>query len=626
MGLHHCLQYGIFLDSTYKSFVNFGASNNRFSSFSADAGDMNYYFFGGSSIAEILNQYARLTGFMPLPPRWSIGYQQCRYSYYPDHEVMNIATTFRDKKIPADVIVFDIHYMDKYKIFTWHKDHFPDPKQLIENLKKLGFEVVVMCDPGIKIEEDYPTYQSGLQHNVFLKYPDGTPYAGQVWPGWCYFPDFTNPTTRAWWKEQFRDYVQLGIEGFWNDMNELATWGHMLPEHIEFDFDGHRASMRRGRNIYGFQMARATYEGTRELMNGKRPFNLTRSAFSGIQRYAAVWTGDNVAYDEHMMLGVRLVNSMGLTGMPFVGYDVGGFVGDATTKLFTRWVSIGSLSPFFRGHSMINSRDSEPWSYGEEAEQICRNYIRFRYRLMPYLYSLFREASRTGMPVQRSLSIPYAHHAKVYDHQYHHQYLLGPFILVAPVESTKEITKVFLPPGEWYYVYTGQRYAGDQEILLECPLHRLPVFVKDGALLPMQKPGNTTRDAADELEIHVYNGKSPSEFTLYTDDGSTYEYEHGSFAERLVSLVPAENRLIIYQQTGSYPVPVQTIKVVWHGFPNLSSARIANQNVWIQQEINRFFDPLEKYDPINDPEPAPEEAVQVTRIPYTSEEINITWL
>ena len=336
IGLHHQQVYGIFFDNTHKTFFNFGASNNRFSSFSADAGEMNYYFINGKNVGEIIQHYTWLTGRMELPPLWSIAYQQCRYSYYPDTEVLSVARTFREKNIPADTIVFDIHYMDKYKIFTWDAKNFADPKGMIDTLKEMGFEVVIMCDPGIKIEEGYEPYDDGVAKNTFIKYPDGENYAGQVWPGWCHFPDFTNPTTREWWAQKFKDYVAIGVEGFWNDMNEIATWGNALPENIEFDFEGHKATARRGRNIFGFQMARSTYEGTKKLLNGNRPFNLTRSGFSGIQRYAAVWTGDNVAYDEHMMLGVKLVNSMGLTGIAFAGYDVGGFVGDASTKLFAR--------------------------------------------------------------------------------------------------------------------------------------------------------------------------------------------------------------------------------------------------------------------------------------------------
>ena len=489
IGIHNKLVYGIFFDNSYKSFFNFGASNNRFSSFGADAGEMNYYFIYGDSVAEVIEHYTVLTGRMEMPPKWSIGYQQCRYSYYPDKEVLNVADTFREKDIPADAIVLDIHYMERYKIFTWNKKDFPDPAGMIRELEEKGFKIVVMCDPGIKVEEGYHTYEDGLRHDVFIKYPDGTNYTGQVWPGWCHFPDFTNPRTRDWWREQFKDYVSLGIQGFWNDMNEIATWGNMLPENIEMSFEGHKSSIRRGRNLYGFQMARSTYEATKSLMKNRRPFNLTRSGFSGIQRYAAVWTGDNVAYDEHMMLGVRIVNSMGMSGIAFAGYDVGGFVGNADSKLFARWLSIGAFSPFFRGHSMINSRDTEPWSYGEEVEQISRNYIKFRYQLLPYLYSLFREANISGMPVQRSLAIDYPHDSKVFEHQFQHEYLFGPYILVAPVESTKEFVKVYFPDADgWYSLYNGRKFNPNSETIVECPLHKLPLFVKAGAIIPMQIP------------------------------------------------------------------------------------------------------------------------------------------
>ena len=249
IGVHQGLQYGIYLDNTHKSFFNFGASTNRFSSFSADRGDMNYYFIHGQSVGEIIQHYTHLTGRMPLPPRWSIGYQQCRYSYYPDAEVRSVAQTFREKHIPADAIVLDIHYMEQYKIFTWDSRNFPDAVGLIKYLKSLNFEVILMCDPGIKIEEGYEPYEDGLKQDVFLKYPDGEYYSGQVWPGWCHFPDFTSSKTRAWWKEKLRSYSDLGVEGYWNDMNEIATWGHMLPENVEFDHEGEKATSRKARNI-----------------------------------------------------------------------------------------------------------------------------------------------------------------------------------------------------------------------------------------------------------------------------------------------------------------------------------------------------------------------------------------
>ncbi|MBY0433402.1 MAG: DUF5110 domain-containing protein, partial [Cyclobacteriaceae bacterium] len=618
IGLHHGRQYGIFLDNSHKTFFNFGASNNRFSSFAADAGEMNYYFIHGNSVAEIIQHYTWLTGRIQLPPKWSIGYQQCRYSYYPDKEVLNIASTFREKQIPADAIVMDIHYMDKYKIFTWDAKNFSDPKKLIDTIKAQGFEIVLMCDPGIKVEKGYGAYDDGIANDVFVKYPDGENYAGQVWPGWCHFPDFTNPVTRIWWEKQLASYSTLGVEGYWNDMNEIATWGHMLPENLEFNLDGQPATSRKARNLYGFQMSRSTYEATKKLLKGKRPFNLTRSGYSGVQRYAAVWTGDNVSYDEHMMLGVRLVNSLGLTGVAFAGYDVGGFVGEASTKLFARWTSIGSLSPFFRGHTMINTKDSEPWSFGEEVENISRNYIRFRYQLMPYIYSLFYEASQSGMPVQRSLAIYFAHDARVYNGQFHHQYLYGPFVMVAPVESNKEFVKIFFPKGEWYYLFDGTKIAGDQEVIVECPIHKLPVYIKAGAIMPMQRPVQNTKEIVDELVLHIYNGNEETSFEFYEDDGSTFQFESGAFAKRLIRFNPDQRKITLLPQEGTYTSSIKTVKLILHGFSNLSQIKMENQTVSVRKEMNSFFMPLEKYDPINDPDTMGEEEVMVTGFAYQS--------
>ncbi|MFW5937270.1 MAG: TIM-barrel domain-containing protein, partial [Desulfosalsimonas sp.] len=336
IGIHSGLIYGIYLDNTHLTRFNFGAANNRFAAFSADAGPMDYYFFHGASVAEVISAYTALTGRMPLPPIWSLGYQQCRYSYFPDTEVLRVARTFREKHIPADVIYLDIHYMDDFKVFTWDPERFADPAGLVEKLKELEFHTAAIVDPGIKIEEGYEPYADGLEKDVFVKYPDGQPYAGEVWPGWCHFPDFTNPKTRTWWGKWLKTLTDAGVEGIWCDMNEPAAWGHQVPDLIEFDHDGRQCTHKKARNIYGMQMARASYEAAQKQLSGRRPFVLTRAGFSGVQRYAAMWTGDNIADDDHMLAAVRLVNSMGVSGLGFCGCDIPGFAGEATPALFAR--------------------------------------------------------------------------------------------------------------------------------------------------------------------------------------------------------------------------------------------------------------------------------------------------
>ena len=594
--MHHDMVYGIFLNNSYKSEFNFGASNRRFSSFSADDGDMDYYFFHGDSVAEVIQLYTQLTGTMSMPPLWSMGFQQCRYSYYPDTEVMSIARNFREKDIPADAIVLDIHYMDAYKVFTWDKERFPDHVKMIRDLKKQGFKVVVIIDPGIKIEKGYPPYEEGKKKALFAKLPDHSLYEGEVWPGWCHFPDFTNPETRDWWGKSFAGYVKDGVEGFWNDMNEPASWGNFYPNNVVFDFDGQQATSKRARNVYGMQMARSTFDGTKKLMK-RRPFNLTRSAFAGVQRYSAVWTGDNVASEEHMLLGVRLVNSLGMSGVSFSGCDIGGFFGDSSAGLFARWLSVGTFSPFFRVHSSVNSLESDPWSYGEEVEQIARNYIKLRYQMMPYTYSLFYESSRTGIPISRSLAIAYHQEEEVFDQAHQNQFTFGPFIMVAPVESTKEYCPVYLPKGEWYDFHSGEFLSGGSQKVMPSPLEKLPILVKGGAIIPMQNSVSSTDEKPEEvMHLHVYKGSQGSQFEYYEDDGSTYEYQNGAYYKRLMRY--KRNMLVLEKVEGKHPTHFKKIELVLHGFKNKGQISVDGKKTNLRVQDHRFTAPIEKIDPL----------------------------
>ncbi|NVO21118.1 MAG: glycoside hydrolase family 31 protein [Bacteroidetes bacterium] len=566
IGIHDLVSYGIFLDNTFRTNFNFGASNNRYSSFGADAGEMDYYFIGGNSVSRIIENYSWLTGRMPMPPLWGLGFQQSRWSYFPDTEVLDLAKSFREKKIPLDVIYLDIHYMDAYKIFTWHPERFSKPKSMIDQLKNMGVHTAVIVDPGIKVEDGYKAYEDGKKQDIFLKYPDGTLYTAQVWPGWCNFPDFTNPAGRKWWGDNFKGYVDNGVEGFWNDMNEVASWGGGKTSSIvHFNWEGKGASYRQGKNIFGMQMARSTYEGTKSLMN-KRPLILTRAAFSGAQRYTAIWTGDNVASEEHMMLGCRLVNSLGITGMPFCGTDVGGFMtDDASASLFSRWLSIGTFTPFFRVHKHYDFKKSEPWSYGPFVEGYSRNYISLRYRLLPYIYSSFYETHSKGIPVNRALVIENTFDKNCWSIAYQNQFMFGPSLLIAPVESTKEITKVYLPKGDWYDFFNGKKYSGEQEIMIECPLDKLPVFAKGSSFIPMQSIVQNTSESSDTLFLHFFMGNEKSEFNYYEDDGISMDNESGKFMTRKFSFDPLSKQLIIDAPKGSYKSKYKVISLVLHG-------------------------------------------------------------
>ena len=619
MGLHSdSLMYGMFLDNSSRVRVNFGASTDRFSSFGVEDGDLRYYVIAGSSIPSILASYSTLTGTMPLPPLWSIGYQQCRYSYYPDTQVLSIARTFRERKIPADVIYLDIHYMQDYKLFTWDATRFPDPTRMVSELSKLNFNTTIIIDPGIKIEKGYTPYEDGLAKDLFLKYSDGKPYAGQVWPGWCNFTDFTNERGRTWWGEQFKDLVKVGVRGFWNDMNEIATWGQFMPDNILFSFEGTTATHLLGRNVYGMQMARATYEGTKKLLGNERPFILTRAGYNGIQRYSAVWTGDNQSNDDHMMSGIRLLNSMGLTGIPFVGMDVGGFTGGPSKELFARWTSISAFTPFFRAHVAIDNKSQEPWSFGERVEQICRNYISLRYRLMPDLYSSFYESSVSGMPVMRSLAISYPFDGRTYDWQYLHQFTVGSDLMVCPTPSNERFTRVWFPgTGTWYSYYNDEKYTAGTTSVVDSPIERLPVFVRESGILLMQSQVQSNKErSSDTLYVHVYNGTSTRTKVWYTDDGISYDYAtKNASSTRTFTHVGDKRELRLSAARGSYKPHYTTMKVVLHGY---QSAKAPQSRATMLQGIERF-------DPLGGGTEDTSIPVHELIVPLTSSEITVRW-
>ena len=576
IGIHDGVYYGIFLDNSFRTKFNFGAStDDAFSSFSAADGEMNYYFFGAKTIPGIIRDYTGLTGRMNLPPYWSLGYQQSRWSYYPESEVLNLAKTFRDKKIPCDVIYLDIDYMDNYKIFTWNKERFPDPKSMTTKLNEMGFHLATIVDPGIKIEKGYPNYDYGIKNDCFIKYPNGQNYIGSVWPGRCHFPDFTDPRVRKWWGGSFTPLTDAGVEGFWNDMNEPSAWGQNIPEMIRFNFDGHHATMAEAHNVYGLNMSRATYEGTKQVLGGRRPFVLTRAAYAGIQRYSAVWTGDNQSTDEDMLMSVRIVNSMGVSGISFAGPDLGGFTGKPSKELFTRWISLGVYTPFMRNHTEISSPRKEPWSFGPQTEALTKQWIGTRYRLLPYLYSEFYESTLSGMPVARTLAIRYPEDPKIWENDYQNEYLFGEAILVAPVSSKDTSCKVYFPEGGWYRMGTDQFYPGNSEAMVSSPLDDLPVFVKTGGIVPMETIiQSTSEKPAHTVELHIYNGTSPSSFLYYEDDGATFDYQNGNYYRRLITLDPVNRTVTLAKAEGTYTSKFTNVLLIFHDFGDFKSMKV----------------------------------------------------
>jgi alpha-glucosidase len=602
IGIHQQEVYGLFYHNTFKTFFNFGISTPDFSSITAEGGDADYFFIYDTNIAGILEHYTTLTGRMPLPPKWSLGYHQSRCSYYPQENVLMLAETFSRKNIPVDCIVLDADYLKDYEPFRINRDRFPDMPGLTKKLAGLGIEVTASVNPGIKIDSSYDAHFDGLANDIFVKYSDGSLYTAEIAPSLNNFVDFTNPKARNWWSDHMKFLPDNGIHGYWNDMNEPAVGGSYLPDNLLFDFDGRKANALEAKNLYGMLMARSSYESALKYGDGKRPFVLTRSGYAGVQRYAAVWTGDNTAKDEFLPGGVLLNTQMGLSGVPFVGDDIGGYIGTTSKELFTRWMQVGAFSPFMRNHKEAYSNANEPWSYGEEAEAISREYLGFRYRLMPYLYSKFREASLTGMPIARSLCIDYPFDDKVYDDQFQYQFLFGDAILVTPVTSKEKSKTVFLPEGEWYDLYSDELLNGSQELSRECPVYQIPLFVKASSIIPMQSLVQCTKDkASDSLFIHVYYGNSQNSFQFYEDDGNTLKYQKGEYALRTITFDPANKQLLISKQDGSFLSQYKYLKCMLHGFPSgTKEVYVDQKRVDLRSENAQILDGLHYLEDIYD--------------------------
>jgi alpha-glucosidase len=518
--------FGIFFDNTFKSQFDMGKENSNYYYFGANDGNLDYYFISGPKITDILDRYTYLTGKTPLPQKWTLGYQQCRWSYGNESRVMEIAENFRKKDIPCDVIYLDIDYMDGYRVFTWDKEKFEDPKLMIKKLKEMGFKLVTIIDPGVKKDKGYHIYDEGIKNNYFATDKDGVPYVNEVWPGDSLYPDFSKPEVRAWWSENQKIIMDAGVEGIWNDMNEPASFRGPLPDDVMFDNDGRLSDHTEVHNVYGHLMSMATFEGIKKHTE-KRPFVITRACYAGTQKYSTAWTGDNQSFWEHLRLSIPMLMNLGLSGLTFCGTDVGGFSSDCTSELLSRWVQVGCFSPLFRNHSAIHTRDQEPWAFDEITEEINRKYIKLRYKLMPYLYDMMWTSENTGLPVIRPLMLHYQQDEKTYE--INDEFMFGEDILVAPVlEQGQKARTVYLPQGTWVDYWTKEVIQGGRYVLRETPLDVCPIFIKSGSIIPNYHPQNYIGEYENKnliLDVYFGNGN----YVHYQDDGESFKYKDGEY-------------------------------------------------------------------------------------------------
>ncbi len=595
-GLRDGLGYGIFLNNTRRSHFDFDSYNDSKTRVWTDGGEFDYFFMYGPGLDDVAAAYHRLTGVPELPPLWALGFHQCRWSYYPEERVREVARTFREKKIPCDAIYLDIDYMDGYRCFTWNNEYFPDPAKMIGDLREDGFHTVVMIDPGIRVDDDYAVYTEGMEKDAFCHRSTGEPMVGPVWPSKCVWPDYTAPDVREWWGGLYEGlYNEDGVSGFWNDMNEPAMFKvnrGTFPDDVRHDFDGFGADHREAHNIYGMQMSRASTEGLRQLQPGKRPFLLTRASFSGGQRYAALWTGDNIASWEHLRLAMSQCVRLSISGFSFVGSDIGGFVDDPGGELLTRWLQLAVFHPLMRIHSMGNNtdgaaeaeadevkqaekenrQDQEPWAYGEEFTPHTRAAIQWRYRLLPHLYTAFERHLETGVPLLRPLA--FADQADPGCWKDEESFLFGDHFLVSPMLKKGGKTKrVYLPAGQWYNYDTGKLLEGGRSVRVKAGLRVMPTFVRAGTVLPEAPLTQCTDEliGVEELILKIYYAERGSG-RLFWDAGEGYGYQVDQALRTVYHLdgtTPGSLRLTQEVASGNFTPAVKTYRLLLHGLPFL---------------------------------------------------------
>lgn len=587
IGLNNAEAYGIFFDNTFKTYFDFASEVHDQTSFWSEGGELQYYYIHGPHMMDVVKRYHSITGTHYLPPLWALGFHQCRWSYYPESKVLEIAEGFRKRNIPCDAIYLDIDYMDGYRCFTWNKHYFPNPKKMIKSLADSGFKTVVIIDPGIKVDDNYWVFKEGKEHKYFCRRGDDYFMEGHVWPGRCQFPDFTNPETREWWGTLFKGLVEAGVAGVWNDMNEPAVFGRgTFPNDVRHNYDGFRGSHRKAHNVYGMQMVRATYDGLKKLNHGKRPFTITRSAYAGTQRYASVWTGDNVATWEHLRLGVLQLQRLSVSGMPFCGTDIGGFSGEPDGELFTRWIQFGVFSPFMRAHSAGDTREREPWSFGEELEAINKKFIELRYKLLPYIYSAFWEQTKYGFPILRPVTM--IEQDELGNVAREEEFSFGDKILVSPVVNPGQLTKrVYLPKGEWFNYWSHEQLMGGQEYDIETPLDEMPIFVRAGSIIP-EFPVMQYVDIkqVEVMKLLVFYTYTEVNSFIYEDHGDTFAYEQEIYLEKKFVVKGNKSNLIINQSLdGLFTERYETYKIYFIGFPfSINKVMVDDRPVIITME------------------------------------------
>ena len=546
--------FGILFDTSWKAELS---CTNQKIELKSEGVPFRVFIIDRDSPQAVVRGLSELTGTMPMIPRWALGYQQSRFSYTPANRVIEIADTFRQKKIPCDVIWMDIDYMDGYRIFTFNPTTFPNPKAVNRDLHIRGFHSAWMIDPGAKVDPDYFVYKSGTENDIWVKTADGKNFTGDAWPGAAAFPDFTYPKANKWWRSLYKDFLAQGVDGVWNDVNEPQindTPNKTMPEN-NFHRGGGKipaGTHLQYHNVYGFLMVKASREGIMDVRQEKRPFILTRSNFLGGQRYAATWTGDNGSSWEHLKMSVPMSLTLGLSGQPFSGADIGGFLFNANADLFGNWIGFGAFYPFARGHACAGTNNKEPWAFGKEIEDASRIALERRYILLPYFYTLLHEASTNGMPIMRPVF--FADPKDLSLRAEEEAFLIGDDLLIIPAFANHPN----LPKGIWRELSLVE---GDKQ-----NKYQAKIKLRGGSIVPTGKIiQNTNEKSLDPLTLLVcLDSQGQAKGTMYWDAGDGWTFKKGDYSQQTFTAEKDGNTVIVRlaDQKGKYKTENNNMAVV----------------------------------------------------------------
>ena len=563
--------YGVFMDEAAAPYFSVDADGSGTLLFGGVSGGLSYYLLPGPAPAQVAEAYGHLTGFSTLPPRWTLGYHQSRYGYDSQQRVLSVAETLRALQIPADAIYFDIDYLDRLQMFSWNTTTFPDPIGMNARLAGLGFKRVNIMEPLVHTGDRF--WQPLADAGYFLKKPSGAPLVNDIWFGTVSWLDFTKTAAASWYRGLLAAFLSTGIDAVWNDLNEPAS--NSMPDAV-YDFDGHPRLDVEARNLYALREAEQSYLAQRDLRPNMRPWGISRSGFAGIQRYMANWGGDALSDWDTLRDNVRTSLSMALSGQNFFGHDIGGFLGSPDAELFTRWMEFSAFTPLFRNHAMNTSLDREPWAFGEPTLSRARTIINNRYRLLPYLYTLFERASRTGAPAIAPAFFHFPGDAATWNEDT--EFMVGESMLVAPVLwQGIDVRPVYLPAGaSWYDARSDLVYGGGAIHTVPAPVGDTPVFVRAPAVIPKAPVTQHTGERPlTEPELHLYRagGTFDTSYALYEDDGQSFDYTEGVYLRTRIAFsgTGTSERVVISRAEGRYVPPAgRAWTLELHGTPAAS--------------------------------------------------------